>query len=89
MPPWNLFLRYLYGDVSTIIHIQVKPEIHSYWYSHLYEDISTTTPIHIKPEIPKSWRSSRSSLQLYMKYFHKLIAYYITDYNYYNNINNI
>ena len=89
MPLWNLFLRCLYGDVSTIIHIQVKPEIHSYWYSHLYKVISIVTSIHMKPEISKSWISSRSSLQPYMKYFHKLIAYYIIDYNHYNNIINI
>ena len=86
---WNLFLRYLYRDVSTIIRIQVKPKIHSYRYSHLYKDISTATPIHMKPEISKSWTSSRSSLQPYMKYFHKLIAYYIIDYDHYDNINNI
>ena len=85
---WNLFLQYLYGDVFTIIRIQVKPKIHSYRYSHLYQDFSTATSIHMKPEISKSWASSRSSLLPYMKYFHKLIAYYIIDYNHYNNINN-
>ena len=63
MTLWNLFLRCLYGDVSTIIRIQVKPEIHSYRYSYLYKDISTITPIHMKPEISKSWTSSRSLLQ--------------------------
>ena len=64
MSLWNLFIWCLYRDVSTIIHIQVKPEIHSYRYSHLYEDISTATPIpvHIKPEISKSWTSLHSSL---------------------------
>ena len=72
---WNLFLRYLYGDVSTIIRIQVKPEIYSYRYNYLYEVISTTIPIHMKPEISTSLTSSRSPLQPYMKYFHKLIAY--------------
>ena len=87
MSLWNLFLWCLYGDVSTIIRIQVKPKIHSYRYSHLYENISTVTPIHIKPEISKSWISSHSLLQPYMKYFHKVIAYYIIDYNHYNNIN--
>ena len=59
MPLWNLFLQCLYGDVSTIICIQVKPEIHSYRYSHLYKDISTATPIQTKPEVSKSWTSSR------------------------------
>ena len=43
----------------------------------------------MKPEISKLWKSSRSSLQLNMKYFDKLIAYYIIDYDHYNNINNI
>ena len=41
----------------------------------------------MKPEISKSWISSCSLLQPYMKYFHKLITYYIIDYNHYNNIN--
>ena len=49
---WNIFLRRLYNDVSTIIRVQVKPEIHS--YTHLYKNISTVTSIHIKPEISKS-----------------------------------
>ena len=40
---WNIFLRCLYGNVSTIISIQVKPETHS--YDHLYEGIFTVTPI--------------------------------------------
>ena len=43
----------------------------------------------MKPEISKSWIPSRSSLQPYMKYFHKLIAYYMIDYNYSNNTDNI
>ena len=43
----------------------------------------------MKPEISKLWTLSRSSLKPYMKYFHKLIAYYIIEYNYYDNINNI
>ena len=43
----------------------------------------------MKPEISKAWSSLRSSLLPYMKYFHKLTAYYIIDYNHYNNINNI
>ena len=43
----------------------------------------------MKPEISKSWISSFSLLQPYMKYFHKLIAYYIFNYNHYNNINYI
>ena len=77
----------MYKNISTIIRIPIKPEICS--YDHLYEDISTATPIHTKPEISKSWKLSRSSLQPYMKYFHKLIAYYIIDYKHYNNINNI
>ena len=77
------------SNTLNILWIQVKPEIHSYWYSHLYKDISTATPIHMKPEISKLWTSSRSLLQLYMKYFHKLIAYYIIYYKHYNNINNI
>ena len=86
---WNLFLQCLYRDVSTIICIKVKPEINYYQYSHLYKDISAVTPIHMKPEISKSWISSRSIMQPYMKYFHKLIAYYIIYYNHYNNINYI
>ena len=84
---WNIFLRRLYKNVSTIIRIQVKPEIHS--YSHLYEDISTVTPIHIKPEITKSWIPSHSSLHPYMKYFHKFVTYYMVGYNHSNNIDNI
>ena len=86
---WNLFLQCLYRDISTIIRIQVQPEIHSYRDSHLYEDISTVTPTHMKPDISKSWISSRSSLQPYMKYFHKLITYYMIDYNHSNNTGNI
>ena len=43
----------------------------------------------MKPEISKSWISSRSLLQPYMKYFHKLIAYYIIDYNHNKNTDNI
>ena len=43
----------------------------------------------MKPEIFKSWTSLSSSLQTYVKYFHKLIAYYTIDYAHYNNINNI
>ena len=89
MPLLNLFIPCLYKDVSTIIRIHVKPEIHSYQYSQLYKVISTVTPIHIKPKISKLWISSRSLLQPYMKYFHKLIAYYIIDYKNCNNINNI
>ena len=86
---WNLFPRYLYGDVSTIICIQIKSEIYPYRYNYLYGVIFTAIPIHMKPEISTSWTSSRSSLQPYMKYFHKLIAYYIIDYDHYNIINNI
>ena len=89
MSLWNLFLQCIYRGISTIIRIRVKPEIHSYRYSHLYENISTVTPIHTKPEISKSWISSYSQLQPYMKYLHKLIAYYIIEYNHYNSINNI
>ena len=85
---WNVFLQCLYGDFSNIICIQVKPEIYSYRYSHLYKDISTVTSIHMKPKISKLWILSRLSLQPYMKYFHKLIMYYIIDYNH-NNTNNI
>ena len=43
----------------------------------------------MKPEISKLWTSFHSSLQSYIKYFHKLIVYYIINYNYYYNINNI
>ena len=89
MSLWNLFLQCIYGGISTIIRIQVKPEIHSYWYSHLYENISTVTLIHTKPEISKSLISSYSQLQPYMKYLRKLIAYYIIEYNHYNSINTI
>ena len=84
---WNIFLRRLYEDVYTIICIQVKPKIHS--YNHLYEDISIVTPIHMKPEISKSWIPSRSLLQPYIKYFHKLITHYIIDYNHNNDTDNI
>ena len=42
----------------------------------------------MKPEITRSWIPSRSLLQPYMKYFHKLIVCYIIGYNHYNNINN-
>ena len=84
---WNIFLRSLYEDIFTIIRIQVKPETHS--YNHLYKDISTVTPIHIKPERTRSWLPSHSSLQPYMKYFHKLITYYMIDYNHSNNNGNI
>ena len=58
---WNIFLRRLYEDISTIIRIKVKPETHS--YNHLYEDISTVTPIHMRPEITRLWIPSRSLLQ--------------------------
>ena len=75
---WNIFLQCLYGNISTIIHIQIQPKIYS--YDHLYKDISTTTPIHTKPEISKLQKSSRSSIQQYIKYFHKLIDYYIIYY---------
>ena len=84
---WKIFLQRLYKDISTIIHTQVKPETHS--YNYLYKDISTITPIHIKPEITRSWIPSHSSLQPYMKYFHKLITYYMTDYNHSINTGNI
>ena len=86
-----MFLRYLYGDVSTIIRIQIKPEIHSYRYRDIYEGISTVThvPVHMKLEISTSWKSLHSYLQSYMKYFHKLITYYIIDYNHHNIINNV
>ena len=60
-----MFLRYLYMDVSTIISIQIKPEI------------------------SKSLKSLHSSLQPYMKYFRKLITYYVINYDHHNNINNI
>ena len=83
---WNIFLRPLYEDISTTIHIQVKPEI--YFYNHVYEDISTIIPIHRKPETTRSWIQSHSSLQPYMKYFYKLITYYMIDYNHSNNTNN-
>ena len=43
----------------------------------------------MNPKTSKSWTSLHSSLQLYMEYFHKLIAYYIINYDHYNNINNI
>ena len=76
--------RYLYYH-----NIQVKPEIRYYQYSYLYKDIATVTPIHIKPEISKSWIPSRSLLQPYMKHFHKFIAYYIFDYNHYDDTDNI
>ena len=48
---WNIFLRRLYKNISTVIRIQVKPETHS--YNHLYEDIFTVASIHVKPEITK------------------------------------
>ena len=45
----------------------------------------------MKPEISKSWIPSRSLLQPYMImiYSHKLITYYIIDYNHYDNTDNI
>ena len=43
----------------------------------------------MKPEITRSWILSRSSLQPYMKYFHKFITYYMIDYNQSNNTGNI
>ena len=43
----------------------------------------------MEPEITRSWIPSRSSLQPYVEYFHKLIAYYMIDYNHSNNTNNI
>ena len=86
-PLWNIFLRRLYKDISTIIYIQVKLETHS--YDHLYEDVSTVTPKHTKLEITRSWVLSHSSLQTYMKYFHKLITNYMIDCNYSNNNGNI
>ena len=46
MSLWNIFLQRLYKNISTIIRIQVKPEIHS--YDHLYKDIFTITSIHVK-----------------------------------------
>ena len=46
-------------------------------------------PTHMKPEIFISWISSHLLLQPYMKYFYKLITYYIIDYNHYNSITNI
>ena len=80
---WNLFLRFLFNDIFIIIRIWVKPEIHFYQYIYLYKGISTVTPLHTKPEISKLWILSCSLLQPYMKYFHKLIAYYIIEYNHY------
>ena len=55
----------------------------------LYKDISTVTPIQVKPETTKSWVPLHSSLQPYMKYFYKLITYYMIDYNQSNNTGNI
>ena len=53
---------------------------------HLYKDISTVTPIQVKHETPRLWVPPHSSLQPYMKYFYKLVTYYMIDCNY--NINN-
>ena len=55
---------------------------------HLYEYISTVAPIQVKPETTKSWVLSYSLLQPYMKYFYKLITYYMIDYNHSSNILN-
>ena len=81
-----MFLRCLYKDVSTIIHIHVNlkplPTIIS-------TKISLLSHIRMKPEIFKSWIPSHSSIQPYMKYFYKFIAYYMIDYNHSSNIGNI
>ena len=39
-------------------------------------------PEEVKTEAPKSWLPSHSSLQPYMKSFHKFVIYYIIDHNY-------
>ena len=82
------FLRHLYKDISTVTPIQVKPETFKL-LRRLYVYISTITPIQVKSEKRKSWIPSHSSLQPYRKYFHKLITYYMIDYNHSNNIANI
>ena len=47
---WNIFLRCLYENISTIIRIKVKPKIYS--YNYLYKDISTATPIRTNLKYP-------------------------------------
>ena len=51
--------------------------------------MSTVAPIQVKPETTKSWVPLHSSLQPYMKYFYKLITYYMIDYNHSINSGNI
>ena len=76
--------RYLYYHTYTSEtrnpYIQIYPSLCGYLYFHTFTH---------KPEISKSRISSRSLLQPYMKYLHKLIAYYIIGHKHYNRINNI
>ena len=77
--------RYFYCHTYTS---KVKPGT-SRSLRRLYEYMSTVAPIQVKPETTKSWVPSYSSSQLYMKYFYKLVTYYMIDYNHSINLGNI
>ena len=85
---WKLFLRHLYKGIYTITPIQVKPEP-SKSLRCLYKYISTVAHTQVKSETTILWVPSHSSLQPYVKYFYKLITYYMIDYNHSINTGNI
>ena len=85
---WKIYLHRLYKDIPTVTPIQVKPETFKSLRC-LYKYISTVAPIQVKLETTKSWLPSLSLLQPYMKYFYKLVIYYVIDYNHSINFDNI
>ena len=91
MSLWNIFLRHLYKDISTVTPIPSKPEmvvqgIHSK-LEMLLQNIwgFTIVPKQVKPETHKPWVPLHSSLQSYAEIFYKYISYYVIDQNTNNN----
>ena len=71
---WNIFLRRLYGDISTVTHISSKLEI---CLQRIRE--STIYSIQTKPEISTFWLLLHESIQTSVLHFYKNIGYYVID----------